>query len=233
VQFAKFVSLRAVSIFFHNSFLLLVPNVPSRRDPLDWERTVQKLRFTICRSVSSLTIGEKLSFIILRSHPDMSGWERVKIATNHKGVTDLNSRTASLTGYFVLVLALVGLVLESSIFAIGYVLITIQLLAIMLMVWARITFGRRSFHAGANPTEGGLVTTGPYAFIRHPIYASILYFLWAAVFSHLSVINVSFGAIGTVGVSIRIYAEEHFLLLQYPEYADYAARTKRVIPFLI
>ena len=47
------------------------------------------------------------------------------------------------------------------------------------MVAARITFGRRSFHAAANPTEGGLVTTGPYAYIRHPIYAAILYFVWA------------------------------------------------------
>ena len=150
-----------------------------------------------------------------------------------EGVINLNLRFTSLVGHFILVLALVGLVIERSLLATGYFSITVQLMAVMLMVWARITFGRRSFHAAANPTEGGLVTTGPYAFIRHPIYASILYFLWAGVFSHLSVINVLFAAIGTVGVSVRIYAEEHLLILQYPEYADYAARTKRVIPFLI
>jgi len=45
------------------------------------------------------------------------------------------------------------------------------------MLWARLTFGGRSFHAGANPTAGGVVTTGPYRFVRHPIYAAILYFL--------------------------------------------------------
>ena len=106
-------------------------------------------------------------------------------------------------------------------------------MAVMLMTWARITFGRRSYHAAADPTEGGLVTTGPYAFIRHPIYASILYFLWAAVFSHLSVVNSILGAIGTIGAFIRIYAEEHLIVDQYPQYAEYAARTKRVIPFLI
>ena len=37
----------------------------------------------------------------------------------------------------------------------------IQLGAIGLMVWARLTFGKRSFHASANPTAGGLVTSGP------------------------------------------------------------------------
>jgi protein-S-isoprenylcysteine O-methyltransferase Ste14 len=158
---------------------------------------------------------------------------RAPIATTHKGVTDLNLRSASLAGYFILVVALFILAMERSIIATGYVLLIIQFLAITLMIWARITFGRRSFHAGANPTEGGLVTTGPYAFIRHPIYASILYFLWAGVFSHLSVINLLLAAIGTVGVSVRIYAEEHFLMLQYPEYAGYATRIKRVIPFFI
>jgi protein-S-isoprenylcysteine O-methyltransferase Ste14 len=150
-----------------------------------------------------------------------------------EGVTVFNLRTASLTGYFILLLALVSLLIQRSLLATGYISITVQLLAVLLMTWARITFGRRSYHAAADPTEGGLVTTGPYAFIRHPIYASILYFLWAAVFSHLSVINLILGAIGTIGAFIRIYSEEHLIVDQYPQYAEYAARTKRVIPFLI
>jgi len=150
-----------------------------------------------------------------------------------KGDTSLNLRAASLTGYVALVLALVILTRNHSILAVGYMLITIQFLAIILMVWARIKFGRRSFHAGANPTEGGLVVTGPYKFIRHPIYASILYFLWAGVFSHLSIVNLIVAMVGTVGISVRIYSEEHLLILRYPEYTDYAVRTKRIVPFFL
>jgi len=145
----------------------------------------------------------------------------------------LNLRSVSLTGYVLLVITLVSLVIENSILASGYVASILQIIAVLLMIWARITFGRRSFHAAANPTEGGLVTTGPYAYIRHPIYASILYFLWAAVFSHFSVTNLILGTIGTIGACIRIYAEEHLIVHQYPQYVDYAARTKRVIPFLM
>ena len=145
----------------------------------------------------------------------------------------MNLRSASLTGYVIVVITLVCLVIENEILASGYVASIVQTIAVFLMIWPRITFGRRSFHAAANPTEGGLVTTGPYAYIRHPIYASILYFLWAAIFSHLSGINLLLGAIGTIGACIRIYAEEQLIVHQYPQYVDYAMRTKRVIPFLI
>src|SRR5208283_5319165 len=96
----------------------------------------------------------------------------------HKGVPALNLRSASLTGHFMLVLALISLVIQNSFWASGYIAITVQLIAVLLMIWARTTLGRRSFHSAPDPTQGGLVTTGPYAYIRHPIYASILYFLW-------------------------------------------------------
>ncbi len=136
-------------------------------------------------------------------------------------------------GYIILVVTLVGLIAEKQILASGYTASIVQIMAVLLMLWARITFGRRSFHAAANPTEGGLVTAGPYAYIRHPIYASILYFLWAAICSHLSMINVALGVLGTIGAGIRIYAEEHLIVKQYPQYAEYSRRTKRIIPFLL
>jgi len=142
-------------------------------------------------------------------------------------------KTASLIGYIVLVIALVGLILSGSILGDGMSSRVIQILAVLLMIWARITFGRRSFHASADPTEGNLVTSGPYRFLRHPIYASILYFIWAAVLSHISITNICLGLLGTFGAAVRIYTEERLLLIRYPEYREYAARTKRVIPFLL
>jgi protein-S-isoprenylcysteine O-methyltransferase Ste14 len=101
------------------------------------------------------------------------------------------------------------------------------------MIWARVTFGIRSFHATARPTAGGLVTTGPYRFIRHPIYAAVLYFTWVGVFSHTSALNVVLGLFATAGTIIRMATEERLLIQRYPEYRDYAARTRRVIPFVV
>jgi protein-S-isoprenylcysteine O-methyltransferase Ste14 len=145
----------------------------------------------------------------------------------------LDLKTVSLIGYLIVVVVLVCLFLEGSLLGSGPLSIVVQLLAVVLMVWARITFGRRSFHAGADPTKGGLVTTGPYSFIRHPIYASILYFMWAGVLSHPSAIDLLLGCFGTGGLFLRIHAEERLIVLNYPDYVNYAARTKRLIPFLI
>jgi protein-S-isoprenylcysteine O-methyltransferase Ste14 len=139
----------------------------------------------------------------------------------------------SVIAFVISVLALMTLIARRSLIAHGWLLIAVQILAVCLMIWARLIFGLRSFHAAANPTKGGLVTRGPYRFIRHPIYASVIYFVWAGVLSHLSLINVCLGIIVTTGLVIRIRSEERLLLGMYPDYADYATKTKRIVPFLI
>jgi protein-S-isoprenylcysteine O-methyltransferase Ste14 len=101
------------------------------------------------------------------------------------------------------------------------------------MVWARLTFGLRSLHAAATPTAGGLVTTGPYRLMRHPIYSAILLFLWAGVASHLSPLSVVLGVLATGAIAVRLSTEERLVIMRYPEYAAYAARTRRVIPFVL
>jgi protein-S-isoprenylcysteine O-methyltransferase Ste14 len=145
----------------------------------------------------------------------------------------MNLKFASRAGFGAAVLALVILVFRESIFAVGFIAILVQILAVLLMLWARITFGRRSFHATADPTEGGLITSGPYHYLRHPIYAAIMYFLWAAILSHLSLLNIFLGIMATVGLFIRIFAEERLVVKRYPDYIEYAAHTKRIIPFIL
>jgi protein-S-isoprenylcysteine O-methyltransferase Ste14 len=102
-----------------------------------------------------------------------------------------------------------------------------------LMVYARLTFGRRSFHAAANPTAGGIVTSGPYAVMRHPIYAAVLYFTWAAVADRPSLMTAAGGVLITIGAITRMLIEERMLVERYPEYRDYMRRTRRVVPFVV
>jgi protein-S-isoprenylcysteine O-methyltransferase Ste14 len=108
-----------------------------------------------------------------------------------------------------------------------------QVAAIGLMIWARLAFGMRSFHAAANPTAGGLVTTGPYRWLRHPIYAAVLYFVWTAALDHHSWPAFAAAMLVTGGAAVRIDAEETLLGRMYPDYIAYSARTARVVPFVI
>jgi protein-S-isoprenylcysteine O-methyltransferase Ste14 len=132
-----------------------------------------------------------------------------------------------------MVAGLIVLVEHDAIFATRPVTIAIQAAAVVLMVYARVTFGRRSFHPAADPTAGGLVTSGPYAVLRHPIYAAVLYFTWAAVADHWSWIAAGGGALITVGAIVRMLMEECMLVTQYPEYRDYMRRTRRVVPYVV
>lgn len=133
----------------------------------------------------------------------------------------------------VLVLAIVGLFYTHGLFGHGPVSVGLQAVAILLMIWARVTFGMRSFHYAANPTEGGLVTTGPYRYVRHPIYAAALLFVWTGVAANASPLGVALGLVATAMLALRIVFEESLVRRRYPEYDDYARRTKRVIPFIL
>lgn len=144
-----------------------------------------------------------------------------------------NARLLSTPVFAVLLLAVVGLVYTRSLFGHGPVTIGLQVAAFLLMLWARIEFGLRSFHYAANPTEGGLVTSGPYRYMRHPIYAAILLFVWVGVAANPSLTSLALGLLVTVTVFLRILFEETLVRRRYPEYDEYARRTKRVIPFLL
>ena len=141
-------------------------------------------------------------------------------------------KISSFVAFGLAVAGLVFLIFNRHLFSAHPVGIIIQVLAAGLMIWARVTFGIRSFHAVANTTEGGLVTNGPYRLLRHPIYAAVIYFVWAGVLSNVSVDAIAAAVLISVGLIGRMLIEEQFLKMVYDEYRVYSDRTYRLIPFL-
>jgi protein-S-isoprenylcysteine O-methyltransferase Ste14 len=144
----------------------------------------------------------------------------------------MDLKAPSLVGLAGMAAGIVWLGTREEVLARSVAGLMVQGLAVALMVAARITFGARSFHAAANPTRGGLVTHGPYGVLRHPIYAAVLYFVWAAALDHHSLPAIAAATLTTTGAAVRMYAEEQLLAITYPEYTAYGARTARVIPFV-
>ncbi|MGD1149073.1 MAG: methyltransferase [Thermoanaerobaculaceae bacterium] len=126
-------------------------------------------------------------------------------------------RVLSLVGLLAMVVAVLGLFTTGNLFSASPLVIAAQVAAVALMVWARVTFGLRSFHAAPDPTEGGLVTNGPYGAIRHPIYTAICLFVWAGALAHLSPTSVALAALELAGALARMVAEERLLVDRYPE----------------
>ena len=141
-------------------------------------------------------------------------------------------KALSIAGYLGMMAGLLWLLLQHSLLSRSPIVIALQIAALLLFIWARITFGRRSFHLAANPTAGGLVTTGPYRYVRHPIYTALCLFTGAGAAANLSwKTGLAFGLILGFAL-VRIYCEETLVAQRYPEYKDYAAKSWRMIPGL-
>lgn len=143
------------------------------------------------------------------------------------------ARTISVGATAFLVGATFALLARDAFFGHGPVSISLQVLGFALVGWARITFGIRSFRFTANPTQGALVTTGPYRYIRNPIYAAAWLIIWTGVVVHWSPVNATLAAVVAAMLIVKIACEEPLLRVAYPEYGEYSRKTARLVPFVV
>lgn len=99
-------------------------------------------------------------------------------------------------------------------------------------IWARVTLGRNWGMPMTRHEDPELVTSGPYRYVRHPIYTG-LDAMWIGTslvyaFAVLPCVLV----IGyTVFSALR---EEHHMQKRFPEaYPEYKKRSKMLVPFLV
>ena len=131
------------------------------------------------------------------------------------------------------IVTILYLLISGNLFSRSPFIIAIQLFAVALSVWARRNFPTGQFSIQAEPNEGQVLSTGPYQFIRHPMYAAALLLIWSGILGHVSPFNLIIGVIISGVVAIRIVVEEQDLRTYYPDYAEYARTTKRIIPLMI
>ena len=104
---------------------------------------------------------------------------------------------------------------------------------IALAVWARLHLGRNWGMPMTQRAEPELVTSGPYRFVRHPIYSGLL----TAVLGTALVDNL-LGLVVVAALIAYFYycgtVEERNLTATFPTaYREYKSRTKMLIPFLL
>ena len=95
-------------------------------------------------------------------------------------------------------------------------------LGAVVMIWARLSLGRS---IGLVPALRSLVTHGPYAYVRHPIYSGGSLVFAANMLSSYSPLNVTMLALGIFWFMLKSLAEESFLRSD-AAYADYMERVR-------
>ena len=101
-------------------------------------------------------------------------------------------------------------------------------------LWARAVLGRNWSGTVTLKENHELIVRGPYQLVRHPIYTGLLAMLVATAIEqgHIA------GMLGLIFVFasfwIKLNNEEEVMRKQFPDqYAAYAERVKRIIPFIL
>jgi protein-S-isoprenylcysteine O-methyltransferase Ste14 len=82
------------------------------------------------------------------------------------------------------------------------------------------------------PEARGLVTSGPYRVVRHPIYLGEILAGFGLVLPTIAGPPALVFVVFLAAEVVRTYYEERVLRRTYPEYAAYAAGTRRLIPLV-
>lgn len=107
------------------------------------------------------------------------------------------------------------------------------LAAVLLMGWTFSANRPGNFNIHPRPRVGGqLVTSGPYAWIRHPMYSAFLLGAWALAYTAASEWAwLAWWALSLV-LWVKAALEERWMLVQHPGYAHYREQTKRFVPWV-
>jgi len=107
--------------------------------------------------------------------------------------------------------------------------LAIECFGVIVSEGSRIYLGRRF---GFLPANRGIVATGPFALVRHPIYSGWFILTLGLVMAYPTPRNLLMLALTVPVMILRIDLEEQ-LLAQDLEYRAYCAKTKyRLIPFI-
>ncbi|MGX7825816.1 methyltransferase family protein [Actinokineospora sp. 24-640] len=98
-----------------------------------------------------------------------------------------------------------------------------------LRLWAIQVLGRFYSHLVVRQAEHGVVTTGPYAWVRHPAYTGMVVANAGFVVFFAGVLSVTAFALLVAAIAWRIKAEEAMLDM-VPGYSQYSAGKPRLIP---
>lgn len=115
-----------------------------------------------------------------------------------------------------------------------YALAVVVLAGCLLTWWARIHLGLLWSSAITRKEGHRVIETGPYRFVRHPIYTGLIAAILATGAAVGTVTALVGAALIALGLCIKARMEERFLSIELgvDAYAPYRRRVPMLVPFL-
>jgi protein-S-isoprenylcysteine O-methyltransferase Ste14 len=112
-------------------------------------------------------------------------------------------------------------------------LIWIELAGIAIALWAVFIMRPRHVNPLPDLRRGArLLTTGPYRYVRHPMYTGVILIALAWLLDNFTAGRLVAAVVLLTDLLLKAAYEESLLRKRFPEYAAYQKRTKRMIPFV-
>jgi protein-S-isoprenylcysteine O-methyltransferase Ste14 len=114
-----------------------------------------------------------------------------------------------------------------------WVLVVVAALGLAFTWWARIHLGTLWSGRVTRKADHRIIDTGPYRYVRHPIYTGILVAIWASALVRPGPLGIAGAALLTVSFVIKLRLEERFLMqeLGAAAYEGYRRRVPMLVPF--
>lgn len=102
----------------------------------------------------------------------------------------------------------------------------------ILGLWAALLMNKNFSILPRPAKNSSLIKSGPFKYIRHPIYTAVILLSLIWIAGKFSFINLSVWIFLLVILLIKINYEEKLLSVKFEGYTDYITETKKLIPFI-
>ena len=134
---------------------------------------------------------------------------------------------------FIQYVSMVYLILAFPVLSGKIIVLIIQLIGVLLGIWSVLVMSKSKLNIAPLPRVGShLINDGPYRFIRHPMYLSLLLVFVPMMILNNSVVGWVVFGVFSINLILKLSYEEQLLNQIFENYSDYQQQTWRLIPFI-
>lgn len=124
------------------------------------------------------------------------------------------------------------LMFNGRIFPENIFLLIAEILLCLAGIWCSLLLNK-NFSVLPAPVENAkLVKSGPYKYVRHPIYTIVILLALIWIAEKFSILNLAVFFCLIIIFIVKINYEENFLKIKFPDYENYISESKKLIPFI-